>query len=212
MKRYSHMAIVLSVVGLASAALADDSWPHSEGSMKHMLVSLDQQTLNVEMMGDPLEKVDLIAYPGEQYTHPADVLDNRYYTDRYGWAADGFIDLPAGAAIFVQVLTTDPGLDVYEGGMRSMKQMHTYAPILGTDGSSDMWQWDGTMMHNWYAADTTGLYQVSYSVYVGDEATGAPLAGYTGDQVTLYFNAIPTPATSSVLIGALGLAGVRRRR
>lgn len=207
-------SMTLSIITLASVATiaSADIWPNSEGDMKHMLISLDQTTINVEMMGDPLERVSLIRYPGESYTHPADVLNDRYYTDRYGWVANGFIDLPAGAAIFIQTLDTDPGLDVYEGGMRSMKPMHTYDPILGTDGSSDTWQWGGTMMHNWYAADALGQYQVTYSIFVGDQATGTPLPGYSSDNVTLYFNAVPAPSALALLGGSCGFLSTRRRR
>ncbi|VAX40044.1 hypothetical protein MNBD_PLANCTO03-2202 [hydrothermal vent metagenome] len=83
--------------------------------------------------------------------------------------------------------------------------------MLGTDGNNGPWQWGGTMTHNWYAAMAAGDYDTTYEVYVGDAATGQPLDGYTADQVTLLFTAIPAPGTLAVLgLGSIGL--LRRRR
>ena len=205
------MTMVIAALSFGATGASADTWPHSEGSMKHLMVMLDGTTLGVHIDGDPLERIELIRYRGEHYTAPADVLDERFYSDRYGWMADGFIDLPSGSAIFVETIASDAGLDVHQGGMRSMKHMHTYAPILGT-GSSDLrWMWDGTMVHNWYAADQLGTYDTTYSVYVGDASTGAPLPGYTGDTVTLRFRAVPAPGALALAGAGLVLAARRRR-
>lgn len=201
MYKLTITAVALCAVACGARA---DTWPHVDGSMKHLLVSLDGQVLSVHIDGDADERMDMIRYPGERYTAPADVLNEKYYSSRYGWLADGFIDLPAGAGVFVGVLDSDPGLEVYEGGMRSMLQMHTYAPILGTDGNNGPWQWSGMMTHNWYAALAPGMYDATYEVYVGDASTGEALAGYTPDRVTLHFSTIPAPGA----LGVLSLAGV----
>ncbi|MCC7387243.1 MAG: hypothetical protein IT431_00595 [Phycisphaerales bacterium] len=208
MRKFTASVFVVST--LAAGAHAD-MWPHVDGSMKHLMVSLDGQVLSVHIEGDALEKMEMLRYPGEQYNHPADVLNEKYYNSRYGWLADGFIDLPSGAGIFVSVLDSDAGLEVYQGGMRSMLQMHTYAPILGTDGNNDPWQWGGTMVHNWYAVAAPGLYDATYKVYVGDASTGLPLAGYTPGQVTVHFSAVPAPGALG-LLSLAGVAGVRRSR
>lgn len=205
------LMITVTAVCTLSAGARADLWPHVDGSMKHLMVSLDGQALSVHLDGDPLERMDMLRYRGERYTAPADVLDEKYYSSRYGWLADGFIDLPAGAGVFVSVVEADAGLEVYEGGMRSMLQMHTYDPILGTGGNTDPWQWPGSMVHNWYAASSPGLYGATYEVYVGDAATGVPLTGYTPDQVTVLFSAVPAPGALGLLALA-GLLGARRQR
>lgn len=206
----SKTITTLTLTILAGTASAD-IWPHADGMMKHVMVSLENQTIMVHLEGDPSERMSMIRYPGEEYTPPADVLNEKFYNSQYGWMADGFLDLPTGAGIFVQMLSSDPGLEVYEGGMRSMIGMHSFDPILGTDGNNGPWQWGGTMTHNWYAAMAAGDYDTTYEVYVGDAATGQPLDGYTADQVTLLFTTIPAPGTLAVLgLGSIGL--LRRRR
>ncbi|MCW5777483.1 MAG: PEP-CTERM sorting domain-containing protein [Phycisphaeraceae bacterium] len=202
-------AAVLSMA-VASACSAD-VWPHADGMMKHIMVALENQTIMVHVEGDPLESLEMLRYPGESYTPPADVLNEKFYNSRYGWMADGFISLPDGAGVFVSVLSSDAGLEVYEGGMRSMKHMHTYAPILGTAGSDPSWLWGGTMVHNWYAASKPGSYSATYSVYVGDVATGAPLDGYTPGQATVFFHAVPAPGSLGALALGAVVAGRRRR-
>jgi hypothetical protein len=179
--------------------------------MKHVMVSLADQAISVHLEGDPLERMPMIRYPGEAYTPPAHVLNDKHYNSQYGWMADGFIDLPSGAGIFVLPVSVDAGLECYEGGMRSMLHMHTYAPILGTEGNSDPWSWSGAMTHNWYAAQSVGQYEATYDVYVGDLATGEPLAGYAPDQVTLSFQAVPAPGALA-LLGVASIGLVRRWR
>ncbi|MBK7403505.1 MAG: hypothetical protein IPJ41_02440 [Phycisphaerales bacterium] len=203
------LASVLIIPVLAGAAGAD-VWPHADGPMKHIMVGLDGQTLTAHM-DSPEERMPMLRYPGEQYTAPADVLDDSYYSSQYGWIPDGFIDLPAGAGVFISTLDATPGLDVYEGGMRSMIPMHTFAPILGTDGLGDPWQWDGTMTHNWYSAMQPGDYDAIYQVYLGDAASGLPLDGYTPAEVSLHFSAVPAPGAIALLAFAGAILPRRRR-
>jgi len=202
--------VTIALVGGLAPTASADLWPHADGSMKHIMVSLDGQTLGVHIEGDPMERMEMLRYPGEHYTPPADVLDGKYYSSRYGWMSDGFIDLPDGAAIFVLRHSSDAGLEVYEGGMRSMISTHTFAPILGTAGHDEPWPWPGSMVHNWYAAQALGDYEATYDVYVGDELTGEPLDGYSGDRVTVYFTAVPAPAGAAAL--GLGALWASRRR
>lgn len=210
-----HMNTTIRTTMLLTAAACTAAsaqvWPQVEGSMKHVFVTVENQVLAVELEGDADEVMQMLRYPGEEYFAPADVLDDTYYNSRYGWLSGGFIDLPQGAGIFVRTVSSDAGLSVYEGGMRMMRESHTYAPILGTAGSNDVWQWGGTMVHNWYAADVPGAYAATYEVYVGDAATGDALSGYVSDQVTLVFNAVPAPGALA-LLGLGSLSAVRRRR
>lgn len=68
------------------------------------------------------------------------------------------------------------GLQVYEQG--------TFAPILGTDGTSARWRWSGVMTHNWYAVNEPGYYFATYRVYVAD-ASGEPVPGHVANDITL---------------------------
>lgn len=205
------LTVTIATLAACAAAAHADLWPHVDGSMKHLMIAFDGQTIGVHIDGDPAERMEMLRYPGEAYTPPADVLDEKYYNSRYGWLADGFIDLPTGAGIFVSVVDTDAGLEVYEGGMRMQRDSHSYDAILGTDGNFDPWQWNGTMVHNWYAAATPRLYEATYEVYIGDATTGAPMSGYTPDQVTVVFSAVPAPGALGLLALA-GLGAARRNR
>jgi len=189
--------------------------PNIPGSMKHILIALEQSTgeITLEMSGDPLERVQLSHYPGEMYSGAASVLNEKRYGDRYGWLNNGFVDPGPGNGIFVEVLSATAGLQVYEGGMRPVRAMHSYDPILSTGGSAAFWQWNGMMTHNWYATDLDGDFEATYSVYVGDELTGAPVPGFTPAEITLYFTAVPAPGASlGLAVGGLFLMGRRRSR
>ncbi len=179
-----RMMMTATVLVVMPTVLQAQGWPNNEGPMHHVLITLDSgtQVLNVEApaLADPPE---LRCYV-ENYNTPADVLNDSCYNDQYGWLAGGFIELPAESAIWVELVDQSGGLDFYQGGMRPMTPMHTYDAILGTDGSSERWQWNGMMTHNWVRATTLGSKSATFNVYVGD-LQGDPLPGYTGDQVTL---------------------------
>lgn len=175
------------------------SWPHNEGPMEHVLITLDSDTQTLTVTPPEVdEALPLRCFAGETYDPPADVLSGACYNDQYGWLPGGFISLPPDSAIWIEVVDPSAELGTYEGGMRSMTPTHSYDPLFGTDGSPERWMWDGTMMHNWYAATTPGPHTATYHVYVGD-LSGNPLPGYIGDEVTLAWSlgSEPTPAAST---------------
>ena len=202
----------LALIVSAGAASAQ-TWPQMDGGMKHILIAFDGTTLTNHidntLTPDPLP-LPMRTY-GESYTAPADVLDGKYYSSQFGFLADGFITLDPGTAIWIEMTSATPGLEAYEGGMRPMRAMHTYAPIFGTAGSDTAWKWNGMMHHPWFAANDLGLYSADFNIYIGDDITGAALSGYTPSTVTLEWNAVPAPGSLAVL-GLGGLVATRRRR
>ncbi len=157
--------------------------------MLHLLIEQDGQSLVVDFETHVGEPVELYTYPGETYSGAASVLEETYYSGQYGWLANGFFNLPGGSGVFIENLGTTPGLSVYDA--------FTYAPILGTDGTSDVWQWSGQMTHNWYSATEPGVYSATYRVYVGDAATGEPVAGWAHAELTLEW-IVPTDCLADV--------------
>lgn len=213
--QFTHK-VFLSVVALAcGTGLASVSLPQVAGEMKHAMIGFDGTTITAhvdDLPGEPAtDPVVLVSYPGDDAYTAGGVLDGTFYSARYGWLAEGFIALPAGGAIWIEQLSATPGLNVYEGGMRMMRENHTYAPLFGTEGSSSAWKWSGTMVHNWYSVDAPGTYDASYRVYIGDETTGAALTGFGSAVVSFSFVAVPAPSAPIVALAGLAFATRRRR-
>lgn len=198
----------LTAACLAQGALADV--PNIFGMpMEHIMLTFEDGEVGAHAGRDASDPVEMRRFDGESYDGASGVLDGTYYSDQYGWLADGFISLAAGEFMWIETTSTSAGLNVYEGGMRPVRATHSYDAILGTDGSSDRWMWGGTMTHNWYSADELGAYEATYEVYVGDE-NGDAFMQYQSASVTLYFNAVPAPSGLALL--TLGAAGAVRRR
>jgi hypothetical protein len=122
----------------------------------------------------------------------ASVLNGMGHNSQFGWLVNGTVSLPPNSGVFVRTLSTSPHLSVYsEFG---------YDPILGTDGSDTVWQWNGQMTHNWYASDVMGTHAARYEVFVGD-LLGNPLDGWVAGDVELNFT---YGADLSDRIGVLG--------
>lgn len=146
--------------------------------MSHLLVTLFDNEIYVTFETPAMATVEMQDVPGD-FTGAASVLNNKHgYNGQFGWLANGFISLPPASGIFVRTIEQSDHLTVFEES--------TFDPILGTRGSSDVWQWDGTMTHNWYAASLHGPHSASYEVFVGDLA-GNPLDGYRSGFVELNF-------------------------
>ncbi|MEM7622507.1 MAG: hypothetical protein AAF235_04825, partial [Planctomycetota bacterium] len=200
---------MIALAGSVGAQLPQFMW---DGGMKHVLITFDGTNIGAEVDPNtpqlelPLEMRDF----GESYQGAESVLDNTYYSSQFGFLPDGFLSLPTGAAISIEMTSASPGLSVYEGGMRPMRANHTYAPIFGTDGSDTSWEWGGTMHHPWFAVEDLGIYEAVFDVYISDAITGERLGGFGSDSVTLQWQAVPTPG-SAVVLGLGGLIATRRR-
>ncbi len=201
---------MIAAAGAASAQLPQFMW---DGGMKHVLITFDGSSIGVEVDPNspqlelPLEMRNF----GGSYQGNASVLDGKYYSSQFGFLADGFITLPAGAAISIELLSATQGLEAYEGGLRMMLANHTYAPMFGTNGSDTAWEWGGTMHHPWFAASELGDYSAEFEIFVSDAVTGERLTAFASDTVTLEWRAVPAPGTAA-LLGLGGLVATRRRR
>ena len=194
--------------GLASAG---EVWPESFGwPMEHIMISMEGNDLHAHVNTDAANRIEMQRFDGAVYSGAADVLTDTYYSDQYGWVADGFIDPGAGNSIWIEQLDATNGLGVYEGGMRMMRPEHTYDAIFGTAGSESAWRWSGMMTHHWYSVGELGEYEAGYRIFVGD-ALGNAVTGFGEASVTLHFAAVPAPGSIGVLVG-FGLMAARRKR
>jgi hypothetical protein len=92
------------------------------------------------------------------------VLNGKAYNYQYAWNPGGVFTNPAGAAVWIERLSMSPGLENYDGpGNKMENPPRTWAPILGTAGTSNLWKWYGRMAHNAYAIlnPTTNLLSVT---------------------------------------------------
>lgn len=160
---------------LTTPALADN--PTLGGSMSHLLVTLFQNEIYITYESPSMSVVSMQDNTGT-FTGSSSVLNNLGYNAQFGWLANGFISLPPSSGIFVRTIAMSEHLSVYQQG--------SFDPIFGTDGSSDIWQWNGTMTHNWYATDVHGPHSARYEVFVGD-LSGNPRAGFTSGFVDFNF-------------------------
>lgn len=202
--------LMTGLIAGACAGASADVWPDISGGMVHVMIGVHEGMIHAHAESVPGGRVELIRFPGESYSGAAGVLDKTWYSSRYGWMADGFIALGAGERIWIENIARDEGLGVYEGGMRSMRHMHTYAPLFGTMGSDPGSDWNGMMRHDWFSATGIGEYDATFRITVRD-ALGASVDSYGSAEVTLRFVAVPAPASAA----CLGIAGVfagRRRR
>ena len=202
-KTLAVSAVSMVLAGAAGA----QTWPQFEMPMVHVMIDFDGTDLHAHADTTPLSMIDY----GDTHFAPANVLDGKYISSQYGFLADGFITLPEGGAIWIEMVSATPGIEAYEGGMRNARQNHTYAPIFGTAGSPAAWKWGGTMHHPWFAAEDFGSYSMTLNLYMGDADTGAPLDGFGSQSVTLNWQTVPAPTTSA-LLGVCGILGLRRRR
>ncbi len=209
MKTFELMVAALGVVGLASGSALGDDLPRVVGGMEHVMISIENGAIDVHLESGS-GSVELHAFPEDTYSGAAAVLNDSYYSSQYGWLAGGFISLGAGESIVIENIAMDEGLRVYEGGLRMMREMHSYDAIFGTDGSSSRSTWAGAMRHDWFAASEVGEYEASFRVFVVDEF-GDAVGSYGTSDVTLSFFAVPTPGAGVALVGG-GLLAARRRR
>lgn len=209
-------ALPLAIMISASGAIA--SSPTLGGPMSHLLVTLFNNEIFLSFESPGMSTVTMQDNAGD-FVAGASVLNGYGYNGQFGWLANGFISLPPSSGIFVRTLASSPHLRVYEES--------TFESILGTDGADDVWRWDGTMTHNWYATDTHGEHLARYEVFVGD-LMGNPLDGYTSSTIEIRFEygqdlsgrigtlgsgIVPSvPAQSTITIMSAALLFTRRRR
>lgn len=209
---FTVIATAAAIALTAVTAAAHDHHDSIGGQMKHIYVTLDATALGA-VVGDPAVTTPQLSdlSMGHDYTGDKSVLNGTAHNAQYGWMTT-IPFLPADTGLFVRLLDQTPGLRTYS--------QDDFAPLFGTEGASDTWSWNGSMIHNWYAIDLDQVTApdmplfASYEVYLG-HAGGPnyadPITGYSAATVRLDFTAIPEPSIGAVLLGLPLIFGRRRR-
>ncbi len=162
-------------------------------AMKHIDVSFDGVNLSAHVDGSVATPVLTPLEDPDEFdpAMPFAVLQEKAYNLQYGWNPSGFWAPPAGTAVWVKRLAGPAELEAYF--VDGWPSLTPYSPILGTEGSADIWKWGLSMTHNAYAVlnPTQSSYEVEYELYIGDAVTGAAVPGYGSALTTLVFDATP---------------------
>lgn len=211
--------IITTAIAMVAASVAN-AGPTLGGPMSHLLVTVFDNQVYLSFESPAMSTVTM-QDAGDDFTGPASVLNNSGYNAQFGWLANGFIALPPDTGIFVRTVAASPHINIYEEA--------SFTAILGTGSADPVWQWDGTMAHNWYATEVRGPHRVRHEVFVGD-LSGNPLDTYTSATIDLAFEynpdlsgrigvigsstvgVIPAPATLTTFGVVFAIATGRRRR
>lgn len=177
--------------------------------MKHTDIMFDGTNISVHI-DDTVATPALrpLALPDEfDPAQPWSVLADKAYNFQNAWNPGGFITLPSGTGIWIERISSDPGLETY---LRppAFSSGSTWPEIFEVDG--DRWKWSGAMQHNAYAVvnPLKDSYSATYRVYIGDATTGLPVLGYGSADVTWTWTATPVPEPSSYLLLGFGIVAL----
>lgn len=111
------------------------------------------------------------------------------FSRRYGFVMGTMTDpLPAGTALWLRKIAASPELGFYRYRNTDPK---AWEPIFGTAGSPAAWLWNGAMFHPAVTAPAVdGELSATFDAYLGDAATGAPVAGTTTPPFVLRFTSV----------------------
>jgi hypothetical protein len=133
-------------------------------------------------------------------------LDGKAYNWQYGWTVAA-ATMPDNGWIWIELQSQTDGLKAYD------RYQNSYTQIFQNSG--DRWKWNPNqnMAHNAYAVTPVyGTWTATYTVYIGDASSGAHLAVFNSDTITLSWASGPEPTTMTILaLGAAYLFNGRRK-
>ena len=116
------------------------------------------------------------------------------FNRQYGFVMDGASDLlPLGMAVWIRMLSSDHGLEVYQ--YRNISETEQiWEPMFGTNGSSEVFAWNMKMFHPAFVglSGTVEPNRQSLKAYVVDADTGERVQEIDGASFTLSMDSSPT--------------------
>jgi len=137
------------------------------------------------------------------------LLAGKAYNFQYAWNPGGVFTPPNGAAVWIELLSASPGLEIYDGpGNKMESPSRPYTPIFGTGGSAMKWKWYGRMAHNACAIlnPRGDVLSADFRIYFADAETGARDAytNYRDTTIRLTWTVDPVPEPAIYRIGTAG--------
>ena len=155
----------------------------------HLMVTLPNETPHLT----PLEE----SHPDTHFalTSPwYDDLDpetqGMAFNRQYGFVMDGASDLlPLGMAVWIRMLSSDHGLEVYQ--YRNISETEQiWEPMFITNGSSEVFEWNMKMFHPAFVGPrNSGAKSAEFEAYVVDTDTSERVQEIDGASFTLTWTA-----------------------
>ena len=131
----------------------------------------------------------LVSNPGDSFDPAAPWFDRLdpgaqgwAFSRRYGFIMDSMSDpLPANTQMWIRKLSGPADLKIYN----YLSLPPTFAPVFGTDGTTNAVYWNGMMWHPVVAAPAgTNNFTATFEVYLLDTTTGQEVAGSSSGLLT----------------------------
>ena len=199
---FGKLLVLTSVLSLKSSALfaAMLTIVPMQGGMVMPMLSYHAGDGRMHVMMDPtIPQLTplLVSNPGDTFD-PADpwfdALDpsrqGRSFSRRYGFVMDAITDpLPAGTQMWIRRLSATSGLSAYRYANTEPK---AFAPIFGTDGTTNALHWSGMMFHPTFTAPPgTNSYTATFEAYLVDVGTGTEVANSSTGPFVLNWTNMP---------------------
>lgn len=156
-------------------------------SRLHVMLDPTVPQLTPLLVSNPTDNFDPAA-PWFQALSPS--RESRSFSRRYGFVMDAMSDaLPAGIQIWIRKLSSSEGLSVYR---YSNAEPKVFAPIFGSDGTTNAMHWNGMMFHPTFTAPAgTNSHTAVFEAYLVNVDTGSEIAGSSTGAFRFEFTNVP---------------------
>lgn len=194
-------AVAVALLHASAARAATLTSVPMQGGMIMPEVSYSAAEGALSVMVDPAipELTPLLVSNPQDHFDPADpwydALDpsrqGLAFSRRYGFVMGVASDpLPGGTAIWIRKLAGSPQLGFHRA--HAMSLPHLWEPLFGTEGSTNVFAWTGTMFHPCVTAPPgTNTYWATFEAFLANTATGLAVPDSASEPFTLHWTSVP---------------------
>jgi len=197
----SLSGVIVAMLAVAPARAAILTSVPMQGGMVMPQISYSAADGALQVQVDPTipELTPLLASNPQDHFDPSDpwydALDSSRqglaFSRRYGFVMNTVTDLlPAGTGIWIRKLSSSAQLGFYRA--HAMSLPHLWQPIFGTDGTTNVYSWSGTMFHPCVTAPPgTNTYSATFEAFLIDASTGLEVPNSSTGPFTLNWTSLP---------------------